>query len=848
VTALATAAADFLTPANLILPMLYVLPQVLAARLRTPRFLWLVTAAVCMLTLSKHWLGPAAAPAGADWAALVNRALCVVLLLNVAALLHGGLRAERAVRRSRHQLARQNAELGAVNQELEQREVEIGRQNEELQASTEELERQSEELRVTNEDLQQRERVLERLLELSRALTGDLPREEILRKICEATELLTDGHAAAVLLRQGDRLVIHGHAGFGPGGPAEGPIAYEASFAALVMSLGQTAYLQNLEQRPDLVLPAPRQGEPLRSVMAAPLRVQGRVTGVLEAYSRRPQTWTDAQVAMLESLAAQASISLQGAEQVETIRRERQRFEAVFRTVPFALLVAEDAGLARVRVNPAAAALFNVPLDENLSPATPAGARVSRAAVRNDRPLPPEGQPLARAARGEEIQGEEVEFLLPAGRRITALASAAPIYGATGAVAGAVCALAEITTQKALQRELNARRREAEEASVRKTRFLAAVSHDIRTPANAIHLMAEVIRRAAATPALAEQVPQMAQRLQANTLALVDLVTDVLDVARFDSGKVELQESEFSLSELAAEEARQLLPLAEQKGLALAVVPPERPVWLRGDRVKLARVLANLVGNAIKFTESGEVRLAVGLDEQRRAVIRVSDTGVGIAPEHQARIFDEFAQLRNPERNREKGTGLGLAICKRLIEVMGGTITVDSTPGRGSVFTVALPSSTVQWRLESATLQPGVASGPPSERSAGKGRLTGLAILLVEDHSATRDSITRLLADEGARVSAAGNGAAALAALAPGCTDVVLLDMMLPDLDGREVLRRLRAERPAGLLAVVVMTGDLTPERLDEVQELGADALIAKPIDVEKLIDLLVGLRGGLTA
>jgi two-component system sensor histidine kinase EvgS len=842
VLALGVALADWFAPSNVILPMLYVVPQVLAARLRAVRFLWLLTSAFVLFTLSMYWLGPGPVPIEARPVAFFNRVLCSALLLNVAVLLQLTLRADRSVRRSRQQLARQNAELEAINLELEQREEEIVRQNEELQASTEELERQSEELRVSNDDLAQRERVLERLLELSRALSADLPREDILRKICEATELLTDGHAATVLERTGDRLLVRSHAGFGPGGPAEPVVPYDNSFAELIMSLGQTGYLQDLSLRPDLVLPRPRQGEPLRAVLASPLRVHGRVIGALEAYARQRQSWTDDQVAVLESLAAQASISLQGAEQVETIRLERQRFEAVFRTVPFALLVAEDATLARVRGNPAAAALFNVPLDENLSPATPIGARVARCALRGDRPLSPDELPLARAARGEEIIGEEIELALPGGRRITALASAAPIYGGGGAVAGAVCALADITTQKALQRELDARRREAEEASVRKTRFLAAVSHDIRTPANAIHLMAEVMRRAASTPALAEQVPQMAVRLQANTLALVDLVTDVLDVARFDSGKVELTETEFSLPELAAEEARQLQPLAEQKGLALAVEPPDRPVWLRADRVKLARVIANLVGNAIKFTESGEVRLAVGLDGQRRAVIRVTDTGVGIPVEHQARIFDEFAQLRNPERDRDKGTGLGLAICKRLIEVMGGEIAVASAPGRGSTFTVTLPATLVQWRLESATLRP---APPDRPTDPCRGRLAGLGVLLVEDHAATRDSITRLLGDEGATVRGAADGAAALAALGRGGADVLLLDMMLPDLDGREVLRRLGSTRPAGLRAVVVMTGDLTPERLAEVQELGADTLIAKPIDVEKLIDMLAGLRGG---
>jgi CheY-like chemotaxis protein len=309
----------------------------------------------------------------------------------------------------------------------------------------------------------------------------------------------------------------------------------------------------------------------------------------------------------------------------------------------------------------------------------------------------------------------------------------------------------------------------------------------------------------------------------------------VLDIARFDTGKVELQESEFPLSELLADERRQLQPLAADKGLSLDLDPPDRPLWVRADRVKLARVLGNLIGNAIKFTDAGAVHVGAGLGPDRQVVIRVADTGPGIAPEHQAYIFDEFAQLRNPARDRDKGTGLGLAICKRLVEVMGGTIAVESTPQRGSTFTVTLPASCVVLRLDG----PQPADGPPAPAAADGTALAGLRVLLVEDHAATRESVVQLLRDEGAVVSEAADGKAALAALDRCDADVVLLDMMLPDVDGREVLRRVRDCRPAGLRALIVMTGDLTPERLDEVRRLGADVMLGKPIDLDKLIGVL---------
>ena len=253
---------------------------------------------------------------------------------------------------------------------------------------------------------------------------------------------------------------------------------------------------------------------------------------------------------------------------------------------------------------------------------------------------------------------------------------------------------AEITRQN---EELDRRRREAEEASGRKTRLLASVSHDIRSPLSAINLTAEVIRLTADDPELAAKVPGLAQRLQANARALGDLVADVLDISSLESGRVELHESEFAaLHEVLAGECRRLLPLAQAKNLALTADPVVPPVRVRADRVKLTRVLSNLVTNAIKFTEAGGVSLAAGLTPERAVVIRVRDTGVGISPESRDRIFDEWAQLDRPGHDRADGWGLGLAICRRLVGLMGGAITVESQLNRGSVFSVCLPPSCVR--------------------------------------------------------------------------------------------------------------------------------------------------------
>ena len=382
-----------------------------------------------------------------------------------------------------------------------------------------------------------------------------------------------------------------------------------------------------------------------------------------------------------------------------------------------------------------------------------------------------------------------------------------------------------------LQVQLDHRRRQAEEASQRKTRFLAAVSHDVRTPANAINLMAELISRAVNAGIPPEEIAELARDLQTSARLLVELVSDVLDLARFDSASLDLQTDDFALWPVICAEVKQLLPLAQEHSLRLSANLPSTPVWLRTDRMKLARIFGNLIGNAIKFTISGGAEVRGAEMPDGSIEVRVVDTGIGIAPEHLADIFDEFFQLRNPARDRCKGTGLGLAICKRLVAAIGCTISLESTPGKGSTFTLRIPAS-----LRIAT--PSRADAAASHKQA-HGRLAGLRILLVEDHEMTRRATAKILAAEGATVMQAEHGRAAMHILAHDFPQVLLLDLMLPDIDGSEILRRLQADRPASLKCMLAVSGDVSAGRVREVQSLGAHALIPKPVDLDVLVNAI---------
>lgn len=243
--------------------------------------------------------------------------------------------------------------------------------------------------------------------------------------------------------------------------------------------------------------------------------------------------------------------------------------------------------------------------------------------------------------------------------------------------------------------ELDRRRREAEEASRRKARLLTSVSHDIRTPLQAITMMADVLIEAADKPSLTAQVPDLANRLQSNARALADLVGDVLDLARFDATQDGLQSVEFSLNDLIGDQAAHIRPLAEAKGLWVRIELPAMKLHLQTDRTKLIRIVGNLLGNAIKFTNSGGVTIAATREADGTVTISVADTGEGIASGQLEHIFDEFVQLPNSATDGVKGHGLGLAICRRLANTLGGRISVESEPGHGSQFIVRLPATCV---------------------------------------------------------------------------------------------------------------------------------------------------------
>ena len=379
---------------------------------------------------------------------------------------------------------------------------------------------------------------------------------------------------------------------------------------------------------------------------------------------------------------------------VESTENEHRRLSTILATVPVGVAIA-NTRLGTVVCNKTGGAILglepDVPhdLEELLKRFAPARSRCASAKIHG------EGPDLVRAINGEITSSIERQFRFPNGRELVLLVSAAPLVGRHGKRVGAVSGFVDITEQKRMQAALDGQRREAEQASQRKSRFLAAVSHDIRTPANAINLMAELLVRSAANPSPDVEITEIARDLKSSALSLVRLVSDVLDLTRFDNTQVELVEAEFPIMQFLLDESRQFSQVAKDKGLEFKLTGSNDGIVIRADRVKLGRVIDNLLGNAIKFTQQGGITLGASCVGNGDVRIEVSDTGPGIPPEHHEKIFDEYFQLKNPQRGSETGSGLGLAICQRLAQAMGASLTVSSEAGKGATFVVTMPGRCV---------------------------------------------------------------------------------------------------------------------------------------------------------
>ncbi|HEX7760871.1 MAG TPA: ATP-binding protein [Caulobacteraceae bacterium] len=369
----------------------------------------------------------------------------------------------------------------------------------------------------------------------------------------------------------------------------------------------------------------------------------------------------------------------------------------------------------------------------------------------------------------------------------------------------------------------------AEAANSAKSSFLAIMSHEIRTPLNGVLGMAQAMAADHLAPVQRERLAVVRQSGE----ALLAILNDVLDLSKIEAGRFELEAIAFDLGDLARGAHSAFTALANKKGLSFALtIEPDAQGAYVGDPTRLRQILYNLISNALKFTDRGEVRVTVRR-QGGTLTITVADTGVGIAEEHLATLFDRFVQADASTTRKYGGTGLGLAICRELAALMGGEIRADSRPGEGATFLVSLPLQ----RCGGAAV-----SAEPDPVAEGVQARPHIRVLAAEDNSVNQLVLKTLLHQIGVEPTVVENGAQAVAAWREGRWDVILMDMQMPVMDGLEATRRIRdgevaAGRPR--TPIIALTANAMAHQIQQCVAAGMDGHVAKPLEAAKLFEAL---------
>ena len=406
-----------------------------------------------------------------------------------------------------------------------------------------------------------------------------------------------------------------------------------------------------------------------------------------------------------------------------------------------------------------------------------------------------------------------------------------------------LCLSEDITDDLRAEEVLKQALADAEAASRAKSEFLANMSHEIRTPLNGVMGVAGALGRTA----LSHAQQEMVSIIETSAKTLEALLSDILDLARIEAGKMELREETFDLSTSVRAVGALFEAGAEAKGLALEVeVASDALGAYVGDAARLRQILSNLIGNAVKFTQAGKVRLAVSARRGETAsqlCFQVSDTGIGFDAETKARLFSRFEQADGSITRQFGGSGLGLSISRALAEAMGGMLEADATPGEGSVFTLTLDLPRGVGALDLWVEE--------EEAEALQDPLVGMRVLLAEDHPTNRRVVELILGASGVDLTCVENGQEAVDIFQVAAFDLILMDMQMPVMDGLTAIREIRKlEAAAGRspMPIHVLTANAMPQHIKASLEAGADGHLSKPITADALLDLVGGVAEAIAA
>ncbi len=438
--------------------------------------------------------------------------------------------------------------------------------------------------------------------------------------------------------------------------------------------------------------------------------------------------------------------------------------------------------------------------------------------------------------QGNLQKNMELEFRQPDGQLYSFLLNATPLTNNQNQIVGCVAILADFTMHKQTEDALNQARKAAENANRAKSEFLANMSHEIRTPMNGVIGMTQLLR----FTDLTQEQEGYLENIEISAENLLQIINDILDLSKVEAGKIELEYTGFSLRKTIEDVITAQIPRICKKNLTIKKeLPFDLPEMMHGDQLRLKQILLNLLGNAIKFTEQGSITITARLLEkdEQKALIRltVSDTGIGIHPESLHKIFNPFEQADTSTTRRFGGTGLGLAICRSLINLMGGTISVESRLEEGSSFHIELPF----------LLHP---SAPPLQNQTDKTLAQfekpekSLTILIAEDNQINQYTFTMILKKLGHQTVCSSNGKEALERWKAGDIDLILMDIHMPVMGGIESLAAIRLAEASKeqRTPVIALTADALKGTQEQLLKAGFDGYLTKPIDVSELYDTLI--------
>jgi PAS domain S-box-containing protein len=576
-----------------------------------------------------------------------------------------------------------------------------------------------------------------------------------------------------------------------------------------------------------------RTGKPIEDLthaFAFPCKADAGIVGVLEFLSPAIEEPDQDLLQLFGSLGSQIGQFITRKQAEANLRETNSLQRAILQSSNYAIICTDENGIIRT-FNPAAERLLGYASDDLIGTENPlvfldpeeVQVRASELSLEFGERITEGTDVFFGKARRGLPEDREWTFIRKDSARLPVLLSVTPLYDEPGKISGYLGIGVDITDRKRAEREINQARESAEAANQAKSDFLATMSHEIRTPMNGIIGMSSLLMEAGLTQSQREMV----EAVRTSGEALMVIIDDILDFSKIEASKLDLIFEDVEIEAVLDGVVDLLAHKAQQKGLQISIiVEPRTPRRIKTDPNRLRQILLNLIGNAIKFTEEGDIIIEVSLEsDSKKVAFSVTDSGIGISEEQASRLFRPFSQADASTTRRFGGTGLGLAISKRLADLMGGTITVQSTEGIGSCFSLSLPCD--------------------ARYEAGSGVGAGVRILVADDHLPSRLGTIAAIESEGGSVVVATTEGELGARLKAGEIDLALVDRDLLGTGAMEALRE-RRKQFGTRGPRIILTGALTDSvrNFPPLQEL--DGFLAKPIkrsSLRKLLDKTGGVK-----